>query len=173
MKHNTSIRKSTLEDLTELKTLYKAAFPEEDLLPLVTELITNTEDMYSLVAEDDHIQGHIVSTICATTHSTENVALLGPVAVAPDAQRQGIGSSLINRSIEILKTDHISKICVLGDPLYYGRFGFKTETAISTPYPLPEAWTTAWQSLELSNDVTVTGTLIVPTAWQHPTLWSE
>jgi hypothetical protein len=47
----------------------------------------------------------------------------------------------------------VGKVLVLGDPAYYGRFGFAKETAIQPPYPLPEAWDGAWQSLVLNQNV--------------------
>jgi putative acetyltransferase len=49
---------------------------------------------------------------------------LGPVAVLPEWQRKGIGEQLITRGIEDSRRDGYSFIVVLGEPEYYGRFGF-------------------------------------------------
>lgn len=61
---------------------------------------------------------------------------------------------------------------VLGDPAYYGRFGFSQENNILPPYPLPAAWASAWQSKSLIDGAaTVEGPLTVPEPWQDPALW--
>jgi putative acetyltransferase len=50
---------------------------------------------------------------------------LGPVAVEPDWQRQGIGGQLIRAGIAWLQERNAAAGCILvGDPAYYGRFGF-------------------------------------------------
>ena len=49
---------------------------------------------------------------------------LAPAAVAPEFQRQGIGSKLIRSGLEKCKQAGYSVAVVLGDPRYYSRFGF-------------------------------------------------
>ena len=50
---------------------------------------------------------------------------IGPVSVLPDYQRQGIGKSLVQERLSLLKKS-CAKGCVLvGDPGYYVRFGFR------------------------------------------------
>jgi putative acetyltransferase len=49
---------------------------------------------------------------------------LAPVAVLPAYQRQGIGTHLVKRGIEMLRSRSCSFIVVLGHPEYYPRFGF-------------------------------------------------
>lgn len=46
------------------------------------------------------------------------------MAVLPEYQRQGIGSALVNKGIEILRERGCPFIIVLGHPEYYPRFGF-------------------------------------------------
>ena len=47
------IRLSTRTDMPQIETLYPAAFPDEDLLPLVTDLLDLPEGVLSLVATVD------------------------------------------------------------------------------------------------------------------------
>ena len=49
---------------------------------------------------------------------------LGPLAVAPEHQRQGIGSALVRRAVELAQERGASAVFVLGAPHYYGRLGF-------------------------------------------------
>jgi putative acetyltransferase len=50
---------------------------------------------------------------------------LAPLAVQPEHQRQGIGSSLVERGIAPLRERSCPFVIVLGHPEYYGRFGFE------------------------------------------------
>ena len=50
---------------------------------------------------------------------------LAPMAVLPAWQRQGIGTLLIKRGIEMLKSRSCPFIIVLGHPEYYPRFDFE------------------------------------------------
>jgi putative acetyltransferase len=104
--------------------------------------------------------------------SADTLALLGPVAVAPDWQRRGVGKALIQAGVERLRQAPVAAICVLGDPGYYGPLGFAPERAIAPPFPLPEGWREAWQSLFLNRAAGVpAGQLRVPAAWRDPALW--
>ena len=49
----------------------------------------------------------------------------GPVSVLPAFQKQGIGSTLINHTINLAKNMGYSAICIYGDPRYYSRLGFR------------------------------------------------
>jgi putative acetyltransferase len=50
---------------------------------------------------------------------------LAPMAVLPDRQRQGIGSRLIQRGLELLRDRGCPFVVVVGHPEYYPRFGFE------------------------------------------------
>lgn len=58
---------------------------------------------------------------------------LGPLAVLPDWQRRGIGAALVEAGLERLKAIDAAGCVVLGDPRYYGRFGFEHDPALSYP----------------------------------------
>ncbi len=53
------------------------------------------------------------------------VAALGPVAVSPARQRQGIGSQLITTGLEFCRVVGFDLCIVLGHADYYPRFGFR------------------------------------------------
>ncbi len=63
---------------------------------------------------------------------------LGPISVAPNKQGHGIGSLLINSSLEKLKKSGAKGCVVLGDPKYYSRFGFKESPDLKLAGVTPE-----------------------------------
>ncbi len=128
----------------------------------------------SLVAiADDALVGHVIFTTCSIADSTEQVAMLGPLAVASAWQRQGIGSAIVREGLRRLENAGTAQVYVLGDPAYYGRFGFAREDRVTPPYPLPEEWDGAWQSLSLGSDKSssLDGQLSVPQPWRKRALW--
>jgi putative acetyltransferase len=74
---------------------------------------------------------------------------MAPVAVAPDWQRQGIGSSLVRWSLEQCRQLGHAVVLVVGNPAYYSRFGFTTASpfGIDCPFSVPPE---AFMVLELS-----------------------
>ena len=168
------VRESTTADVPGIVALYPRAFPDEDLVPVVEALLEDPPIRMSFVATiDQRIVGHVIFTNCSVDGSDVRVALLAPLAVAPDSQKQGIGSALVREGLRRLQDTGFSLVCVLGDPAYYGRLGFKTERDVETPYLLPAEWGAAWQSQYLDKAPACTGKLLVPAQWQHPELWSE
>jgi putative acetyltransferase len=168
-----NIRESTSGDFDAIVAIYPHVFPDEDLVPVVSDLLEDTGIRLALVATTgDQIAGNVIFTTCGVEGSDAKVALLGPLAVAPDCQRQGIGSLLVRAGLQQLAEADFDRVCVLGDPAYYGRLGFVRETGIETPYPMPAEWDGAWQSQPLGDASTCAGKLVVPPPWQHPELWS-
>ena len=171
--HKINIRQSRPDDLPSIERLYPAAFPDEDLLPLVRHLLMHESGIRSLVAEAGQtLAGHILFTLCSISGSDIRAALLAPLAVAPEQQRKGVGTALIREGLRLLGLQDVSQVYVLGDPAYYGRSGFEPETGVTPPYPLPEQWRDAWQSLRLgSAPPPAQGELLLPEVWMQPVLW--
>lgn len=168
------IRESVPGDLASIEALYPDAFPGEDLLPLVRELLQEAPVSLSLVGiVGSSLLGHVIFTTCGVAGSSDKVALLGPLAVAPACQRQGIGSAIVHAGMRRLENAGVTRVYVLGDPAYYGRLGFVPETRVAPPYPLPAEWRRAWQSISLRRaEPPSRGKLTVPQPWLQPTLWA-
>ena len=169
-----AIRESLPSDLASIEKLYSDAFPDEDLLPLVIELLQEAPIVLSLVAMiGASLAGHVIFTRCSIAGNTDKVALLGPLAVAPAWQRQGIGSAIVRSGLQRLKNAGVTQVYVLGDPAYYGRLDFVPEDGVAPPYPLPEEWRGAWQTISLrSAGPPRRGKLSVPQPWLQPGLWA-
>ena len=49
---------------------------------------------------------------------------LGPLGVAPQAQRRGVGSALIAHTLDLARGLGFRAVLLFGNPAYYSRFGF-------------------------------------------------
>nr|WP_319386973.1 N-acetyltransferase [uncultured Roseibium sp.] len=168
------IKYAEIGNLEALRQLYLDAFHDEDLYPLVSKLLGGPVPVTSLVADFGGTPvGHVIFTRCTVEPGGVAVALLGPLCVTPGRQKSGIGSALVRSGFDHLKAA-VARVFVLGDPKYYARFGFKPDHLVETPCPIPAEWKDAWQSVRLDNGNTaMTGRLIVPDAWNDPSLWSD
>ncbi|WP_424972502.1 GNAT family N-acetyltransferase [Dinoroseobacter sp. S76] len=167
-------RETTSQDRAALLALYLKAFPEEDLTALAAELLDRAGDeILSLAAvEEGEMLGHVVFTRCAPQGDGRRGALLGPLLATPERHGQGIGSALVAAGHARLDAEGVAEVLVLGDPDYYGRFGFAQSDRVTAPYPLPADWAPAWQSLRLSDrEGLKPGPLDVPEVWRNPVYW--
>ena len=166
-----SFRLSEVNDRGEILALYPRAFPEEDLTDLVRALM-GREDVMSLVAcLGERIVGHVLYSFGGPDAARASVALLGPLLVDPDLHGQGVGTALVKHSFDLLGARGTEHVCVLGDPAYYGRFGFVPHAPVAAPYDLPEAWRAAWQGLAFDGAGPAPERLNLPEPWMRPELW--
>ncbi|MCV2446289.1 GNAT family N-acetyltransferase [Paracoccus sp. DMF] len=82
----------------------------------------------------------------------EDVLLLGPVAVHPTAQGEGLGGLLIREGLERAEMQGWSRVMLVGDEPYYRRFGFRKLEHVQMPPP--------------TNPDRVLGLELEPGAWQ-------
>lgn len=92
------------------------------------------------VTDDGQVVGHAMLSTAQVVNDAGQawpVQVLAPLSVAPDFQGQGLGSALLNYLIVQAGEDQVRAISILGDPGYYGRFGFgpASEFAITAPMP--------------------------------------
>jgi len=174
MTDDPTLRETRPGDLPDILDLYPEVFPEEDLVPLVRDLMTGDRDVLSLAAFDgDAPAGHALFTIFGTPAKRRAGALLGPLGVSPRFQRLGLGGALVRAGFDRLREDGIDHVMVLGDPGYYRRFDFEPERRVATPFPIPDAWAEAWQSVPLSADAPpLEGPISLPDPWMRPELWA-
>ena len=92
----------------------------------------------SLVADAGGVVGHVAFSPVTIDGKDMGWFGLGPVAVAPDRQRQGIGAALIREGLARLAAMGAKGCVVLGDPGYYRRFGFEADPALVLPDVPPE-----------------------------------
>ena len=79
----------------------------------------------SLVAiQDQTLVGHVAFSPAFPADGSTGWYTLGPVSVEPDLQRHGIGSQLIETGLSELRARGAGGCILVGNPDYYGRFGF-------------------------------------------------
>jgi putative acetyltransferase len=122
-----TIRPESPEDYSSVRHVNELAFGRPTEADLVERLRQACTDSLSLVAEDDAVVGHILFTSVVVESEGRRVLGMGlaPMAVIPDRQRQGIGSQLVRRGLDILRQRGCPFVVVVGHPEYYPRFGFE------------------------------------------------
>ena len=125
------IRQERPQDATTIRALTDAAFrdmPHSDQTEaaIVDALRAADALTLSLVAiQDGEIVGHVAFSPVRINGAAGDWHGLGPVSVWPGRQRQGIGQALIREGLQRLKALSSAGCVVLGNPKYYGRFGFE------------------------------------------------
>lgn len=108
---------------------------------LVGVLRKEAHPYISIVAEEDgEIVGYIMfSPVTLSDHADLKIMGLGPVAVLPERQRRGIGSSLVTEGLKKCKELGFGSCVVLGHREFYPRFGFipSVRYGIGCEYDVP------------------------------------
>ena len=182
METSISIREAVESDLSDVLSIERAAFGEDEEAELVRQLLEDpsAEPILSLLAfQNDRPVGHILFTAARLSDSPHpaSIALLAPLAVVPDAQKQGIGGKLIDRGLELLANSGVDLVFVLGHPEYYPRHGFKPAGCLGfeASYPIPDRHANAWMVRSLRSGVigSARGKVMCADALDRPEYWIE
>jgi len=134
------IRLEESADWSSVYAIYSAAFGQSAEADLVRHMHQDGDLILSLIAYGDEPVGHIAYSRLVL-HETGSIraAVLAPLAVAPSFQKQGIGAALVRDGLKRLTDRRYDLVLVLGEPHYYGRFGFDPKLAekLQTPYDGP------------------------------------
>ena len=121
------IRCESLKDIQAIRDIHNLAFKNDGEGQLVDDLRASDQVAISIVAEQEgRIIGHV---LLSRIEGPMRTLALGPVAVHPDAQSQGVGSSLIREGVRQAQAEGWEAVFVLGAPSYYSRFGFDVDAA--------------------------------------------
>jgi len=134
------IREERADDIAAVRDLNRRAFGQDQESNIVDALRANGAALLSLVATlNDQVVGHIMYSPVSVTGNVSGTAL-GPMAVLPEHQRQGIGSKLIEAGNRKLKDAGCPFIVVVGHADYYPRFGFRpaSEHGIKCEWDVPD-----------------------------------
>lgn len=149
------IRVERLDDAAGIGTLISEAFADRSYASGTEAQIVNAlRDAgalsLSLVAErEGQLIGQVVFSP-AKIGETDVIAL-GPVAVSPGLQGQGIGGSLIREGLAQLGSG--KPIALLGDPNYYGRFGFAPAPLVTYEGKSGPFIQVLWDGVEMSGAI--------------------
>jgi putative acetyltransferase len=123
-----TVRRERPEDREQVFRVNVLAFEDDTEAKLVDLVRPIARPLVSLVASlEGRIVGHILFTPVTVENTTKPVVpmALGPMAVVPEHQRGGIGSSLVYAGLEECEAAGADAIFVVGHAEYYPRFGFE------------------------------------------------
>jgi putative acetyltransferase len=123
---NLLIRQPHASEREAILAVHRAAFGRDDEARLVQQLHAAGRNSAEWLAEQDgDIIAHVLFSPIRIEHGDDGKSLgLAPMAVVPTWQRRGVGAQLIHAALQALRSTDFRSIVVLGDPGYYGRFGF-------------------------------------------------
>jgi putative acetyltransferase len=129
-------------DRAAVRAVNEAAFDSPAEADIVDALRAKGLELVSLVAERDGvILGHILfSPVSLRGHHELKLMGLGPVAVLPRHQREGIGSALVREGLSRCVQLGAHAVVVVGHPQYYPRFGFEAASryGLRCEYDVPD-----------------------------------
>lgn len=122
-----SIRASVPRDRDAIRLVEEHAFGQQAEAGLVDALIESGDVVTELVAEEDGVVvGHILFSRVYVDDGERRfpAVALAPLAVEPSFQSAGIGGALVREAhLRLKKAGEVLSV-VVGDPDYYGRFGY-------------------------------------------------
>jgi predicted N-acetyltransferase YhbS len=166
------IRREDAADVSAIYAITAAAFARPDQSPgedppearLVDELRAGPAWLPALsmvaVTPAGDVIGHV---LCTRGHVAQTPVLgLGPLTVRPDHQRRGVGSALMHAILGAADALGEPLVALLGDPAYYGRFGFQPSSTYQIVPPNPQ-WGLYFQVRTLTGyQPSVRGTFVYP-----------
>jgi putative acetyltransferase len=140
---HTVIRVEGSTDILPIRHVNVAAFGRDGEANLVESLRRSGALVLSLIAVvDNRVVGHVGFSPVILERSPAGFRAVGlaPVAVLPGFQRRGIGAALIRRGLAECSALRFGGVVVVGNPLYYSRFGFLPASRfdLRCEYDVPE-----------------------------------
>lgn len=152
-----TLNQETESDWWEVEALYDLCFaPGREALSSyrLREAVLPVVDL-CLVARD--VDGVLAGAIRFWPVSVggQDVLLLGPIAVHPTRQAEGLGGILMRGSLDRARAAGRKRVMLVGDAPYYSKFGFQQLSKVSMPPP--------------TNPARVLGLPLVEGAWDDVT----
>jgi putative acetyltransferase len=164
------VRAEATSDRSAVRAVQLAAFGRAEVPNLVDDL-RELEGLSLVVEDKGEVVGHVMfsQSLLDAPKRLLPVQVLSPIGVLPARQKQGIGTMLIRRGVELLSERGEPLVFLEGDPAYYSRFGFEPGADHGFRKPslrIPDA---RFQVLRLpAYEPWMTGTLVYAEAfWRH------
>lgn len=166
----TLVREVKTEDREQIFALLEAAFGQKDEGDIVEWLWREEAVTLERVAEHGGVVvGYIAYSAVQTDPPIDGLQLgLAPLAVAPAHQQQGFGTALVKETLSVCRDLGAGLIVVLGEPSYYGRFGFKPASSRNMRWDALDAG----DAFQLIADDSVKGDT-ARTIRYHPAFYAE
>ena len=129
------LTQETPDDFWEVEALFDLCFaPGREALSSyrLRDGVSAVESL-SLVARD--VDGVLAGAVrfWPVSVGDADALLLGPIAVHPTRQGEGLGALLVEESLA--RASGWSRVMLVGDAPYYGRFGFQKLSGVEMPPP--------------------------------------
>lgn len=179
------IRPAFDTDTTAILDVVRSAFGNEqgqEIANLIIDLLKDrsAQPVISLVATANVlVVGHVLFTSVRLKQSPQifSSAILAPLSVHSNYQKQGIGGQLIHSGLNQLKAMCVGLVFVLGHPGYYPKYGFVPAgtRGFEAPYPIPPEHADAWMVQELQSGIIgfVQGQVECADTLNDPKHWQE
>ncbi len=114
-------------DAASIDSLLRRCFPTSAEAELVQQLREDGLLTLGVVATDDEGQVLGYAAFSPVTLAEEDRQWVGlaPLAVDESVRKQGLGKQLIYEGLDTLNEFGYAAVVVLGDPAYFGRYGFE------------------------------------------------
>lgn len=152
------VRLETPGDPPGVRRVNLAAFPGPEEADIVDAIRRDAPDgWHSLVAvgapgtdADGIVVGHLLLSPCPVVDVSGTVVAtvlaIGPVAVLPELQFRGVGSTLMASSMSLAVARGVPALVLLGHPAYYPRFGFTSARGVGLEPPAAAWPDAAWMA---------------------------
>ena len=131
------LARETAQDWWEVEALYDLCFaPGREALSSyrLRDGVNPIAELCLVARDEDDILSAAIRfwpvRVCGVT-----ALLLGPIAVHPTRQGEGLGGLLMKDSLDLAHALGWERVLLVGDAPYYGRFGFKRLTDVEMPPP--------------------------------------
>jgi putative acetyltransferase len=141
---NIEIRNETAADVTAIEAVIVSAFLNAPHTSHTEQFIVDGlrkagQLAVSVVADAaGQIVGHVAVSPVSISDGASGWFGLGPVSVVPERQGQGVGAHLMCEALRLLLERGAAGCVVLGEPEFYGRFGFRPDPDLVLPGVPPE-----------------------------------
>ena len=135
------VRAETPDDHATIRRIVDEAFGDTITSKIVDGIRASDRfvpELSLLAVSEGQSLGHVISSYVDVVPGTSRVLQVGPLAVVPSHQRQGIGTALMQETIRVADELGEPLLLIEGSPKYYGRFGFTRADAVGIEPP-PEA----------------------------------
>jgi predicted N-acetyltransferase YhbS len=147
--------KETANDWWEVEALYDLCFaPGRELLSSyrLRDGVASVAALNHVARDADGTLGGAIRYWPVRIGSVTSL-LLGPVAVHPTRQGEGLGALLIEESLQVATAQGWERVLLVGDAPYYNRYGFTQIEHVVMPPP--------------TNPERVLGRALRPGAWDN------
>lgn len=141
------IRREQAADRAATRDLHDAAFgvpdgAEHAVETRIVDALRAAGDVLPGLTFVAELRGQIVGhVVCSRATMGEGPSVgLGPLGVHPERQGEGIGSALVAAVLVTADQQHEPSVVLLGDPGWYGHFGFEPAAlyGVAAPRPWPQ-----------------------------------